>query len=42
MEGDAAWFGEVLSGEADAGASKLRLVGMLATVASTALVGAQG
>jgi uncharacterized membrane protein YdjX (TVP38/TMEM64 family) len=39
LAGDVARFGEVLSGEADAGTWALRLVGILATVASVWLVG---
>lgn len=39
LAGDMARFGEVLSGEADAGTWALRLVGVLATVASVWLVG---
>jgi uncharacterized membrane protein YdjX (TVP38/TMEM64 family) len=39
LAGDVARFGEVLSGEADAGTWALRIVGLLATVASVWLVG---
>ena len=39
LAGDVARFGEVLSGEADAGTWILRIVGLLATVASVWLVG---
>jgi uncharacterized membrane protein YdjX (TVP38/TMEM64 family) len=39
LAGDVARFGEVLSGEADAGTWALRIVGILATVASVWLVG---
>ena len=39
LAGDVARFGEVLSGEADAGTWTLRIVGLLATVASVWLVG---
>jgi uncharacterized membrane protein YdjX (TVP38/TMEM64 family) len=39
LAGDVARFGEVLSGEADAGTWTLRIVGILATVASVWLVG---
>jgi uncharacterized membrane protein YdjX (TVP38/TMEM64 family) len=39
LAGDVARFGEVLSGEADAGTWTLRLVGVLATVGSVWLVG---
>ncbi|MEB3166177.1 MAG: TVP38/TMEM64 family protein [Cyanobacteriota bacterium] len=39
LAGDVARFGEVLSGEADAGTWGLRLVGVAATVASVWLVG---
>jgi uncharacterized membrane protein YdjX (TVP38/TMEM64 family) len=39
LAGDVARFGEVLSGQADAGTWGLRILGLLATVASVALVG---
>jgi uncharacterized membrane protein YdjX (TVP38/TMEM64 family) len=39
LAGDVARFGEVLSGEADPGTWTLRIVGVLATVASVWLVG---
>ncbi|MCP9887617.1 TVP38/TMEM64 family protein [Cyanobium sp. ATX 6A2] len=39
LAGDVARFGEVLSGQADAGTWTLRLVGVLATVGSVVLVG---
>jgi uncharacterized membrane protein YdjX (TVP38/TMEM64 family) len=39
LAGDVARFGEVLSGEADAGTWSLRVVGVLATVASVGLAG---
>ncbi len=39
LAGDVARFGEVLSGQADAGTWALRVVGVLATVASVWLVG---
>jgi uncharacterized membrane protein YdjX (TVP38/TMEM64 family) len=39
LAGDVARFGEVLSGEADAGTWALRIGGLLATVASVWLVG---
>jgi len=39
LAGDVARFGEVLSGEADAGTWALRIVGILATLASVWLVG---
>jgi uncharacterized membrane protein YdjX (TVP38/TMEM64 family) len=39
LAGDVARFGEVLSGEADAGTWALRIVGLLATMASVWLVG---
>ncbi|MCX5940001.1 MAG: TVP38/TMEM64 family protein [Cyanobium sp. LacPavin_0818_WC50_MAG_67_9] len=39
LAGDVARFGEVLSGQADAGTWALRIVGLLATVASVWLVG---
>ena len=39
LAGDVARFGEVLSGEADAGTWALRVVGLLATVASVWLAG---
>ena len=39
LAGDVAGFGEVLSGEADAGTWALRIGGLLATVASVWLVG---
>jgi uncharacterized membrane protein YdjX (TVP38/TMEM64 family) len=39
LAGDVARFGDVLSGEADAGTWALRIVGLLATVASVWLVG---
>jgi uncharacterized membrane protein YdjX (TVP38/TMEM64 family) len=39
LAGDVARFGEVLSGEADAGTWALRILGLLATVASVWLVG---
>jgi uncharacterized membrane protein YdjX (TVP38/TMEM64 family) len=39
LAGDVARFGEVLSGEADAGTWALRIVGLLATVASVWLAG---
>jgi len=39
LAGDVARFGEVLSGQADAGTLALRVVGILATVASVWLVG---
>jgi uncharacterized membrane protein YdjX (TVP38/TMEM64 family) len=39
LAGDVARFGAVLSGQADAGTWALRIVGLLATVASVAVVG---
>jgi uncharacterized membrane protein YdjX (TVP38/TMEM64 family) len=39
LAGDVARFGEVLAGQADAGTWGLRILGLLATVASVALVG---